>query len=354
MRIAFDAKRYFHNNTGLGNYSRTLVRGLQQFFPEDDHILYDEKAIKRTLNLGMQAAKDSCDIYHGLSNELPFDLHWRDTGHPRAAGLHTPASVITMHDVCWRTFPEMYHWHDRKLYDWKYGSSCRRADKIIAISESTKRDIIDIYDIPEDRIEVIYQPVGEEFYTKPSTPPADRDGILYVGSINQRKNLLCLLQALEIIPKDNRPKLTVVGNGKEYRQRCEAFIAEHDLGNYVEIKGYVNSQEELLSLYATAKAFVFPSFYEGFGLPIVEAALQHTPVITSTASSLPEAAGPDACFIDPNAVDAAEQLAHHIDRLCSDTEFAETVADKCEAYARRVFTPETLTKQVHTLYESLI
>lgn len=349
MRIAFDAKRYYHNNTGLGNYSRTLVRGLQKLFPDNDYMLYDEKSIERTFFLASKAKGDACDILHGLSNEVPTDSRKIPT-------------VCTIHDVCWRTFPEMYHFFDRKMYDIKYGSSCKRADKIIAISESTKRDIIDIYHIPEDKIEVIYQPVNAMFYdTLDSSarlhdrfPQISKDYILYVGSINARKNLLSVLEAMVRIPKDERPLLVVVGNGHEYKHKCDAFISSHNLDNNVVILGNVNATGDLQLLYSNAIAFVYPSFYEGFGLPVVEAALQHTPVITSNVSSLPEAAGPDACLIDPHSQDAAEHIAHYIERLCCDTEFHDTVADKVERYAREYFTPDFLFSKVMKLYERVV
>ena len=116
MKIGFDAKRYYHNNTGLGNYSRTIVGGLQEMFPENEYTLYDEKSFARTFRLGRKAADDGCDIFHGLSNEIPFDLVGKRT-----------KSIVTIHDVAWRTFPAMYHWADRQIYDYKYGRSCRKA-----------------------------------------------------------------------------------------------------------------------------------------------------------------------------------------------------------------------------------
>lgn len=363
MKIGFDAKRYYHNQTGLGNYSRTLVGGLQKLFPENEFVLYDEKSLARTFSLGKKAAKDGCDIFHGLSNELPFDLPNR---HHISHNTHYPVSIVTIHDVAWLTFPDMYHWADRKIYDWKYGSSCRRADKVLAISESTKNDVIMFYGVKEENVKVIYQPVQEYYYTplaedtcnKLITEHFGKEGlppfILYVGSINSRKNLLGALKALAMIPKENRPLLLIVGNGREYRKECEAFIAKNSLEAYTRIETSIHNNQLLQALYTKAMAFIYPSFYEGFGLPVVEAALQQTPVITTTVSSLPEAAGPDACLIDPHAADAAEQMARHIDRLCADKAHALDVGQKMEAYARRMFTPETLTKQVMEMYKELI
>lgn len=354
MKIGFDAKRYYHNKTGLGNYSRTIVRGLKELFPENEYLLYDEKAFSRTFRLGHKAESDGCDIFHGLSNELPLDIKHRRT-----------RSIVTMHDVAWLTFPDMYHLIDRRIYDWKYGRSCRMADRVIAISESTKRDVMRFYDVPEDRINVIYQPVQDYYYSPLPQSDCDRfireqfgeNGlppyILYVGSINSRKNLLGALKALAIIPEEQRPLLLIIGNGREYRRECETFIHDNRLENHTRIETSIHNNLLLQALYTNAMAFIYPSFYEGFGLPVVEAALQKTPVITTNVSSLPEAAGPDACLIDPHSEDAAEQMAHHISRLCSDKAYAETVGEKMEAYARTMFSPEKLTTEVFKAYKSL-
>jgi glycosyltransferase involved in cell wall biosynthesis len=155
-----------------------------------------------------------------------------------------------------------------------------------------------------------------------------------------------------MIPKENRPLLLIIGNGREYRKECETFIAKNSLEAYTRIETNIHNNQLLQALYTRALVFIYPSFYEGFGLPVVEAALQQTPVITTTVSSLPEAAGPDACLIDPHASDAAEQMARHIDSLCGDRALAKSTGQKMEAYARRMFTPETLTRQVMKLYEA--
>lgn len=366
--IAFDAKRYYHNKTGLGNYSRTLVSDLQRLFPDNEYVLYDEKTFSRLFRMGHKAVADGCQLFHGLSNELPMDSRC------------VPATIVTMHDVAWLTFPDMYHTFDRKIYDFKYGRSCRRADKVVAISESTKRDVMRFYGVPESRIEVIYQPVQHYYYDPMtheeavklinehfnsqqskhinSSSPWGRLGgasyILYVGSINSRKNLLSAVKALAMLPKENRPLLLCIGDGHEYRREVEQYIAQNNLADDVRIENGIHNNRLLQALYREAKAFVYPSFYEGFGLPVVEAALQQTPVITTTVSSLPEAAGPSACLIDPHATDAPEQIAYHIDHILSDTEYARTTALALEQYARTSFDPDTLTRQMMHLYESMI
>lgn len=358
MKVGFDAKRYYHNHTGLGNYSRTIVHGLQRMYPENEYVLYDEKSLNRTFRLGHRAQQEACDIFHGLSNEIPFDL-------PRVSGgCHQhPLSIVTIHDVAWRTFPDMYHWADRQIYDWKYGSSCRRADRIVAISQSTRNDVVRFYGVPEEKVEIIYQPVQQQYYTPMDDAECDRlikshfgaEGLppflLYVGSINSRKNLLGVLQALAMIPADNRPFLLIVGNGREYRQKCEQYIHSHQLEKYIRIESRLHDGHLLQALYSRAMAFVYPSFYEGFGLPVVEAALQCTPVITTTVSSLSEAAGPDACLVDPHACDAVAQIAHHMQCLVEDRELAHAIGVKMESYSRKMFDPDQLTQQMMQFYK---
>ena len=167
---------------------------------------------------------------------------------------------------------------------------------MLAISESTKRDVIRFYGVQEEKVKVIYQPVQEYYYTPLADETCDKliaehfgkqglpPFILYVGSINSRKNLLGVLQALALIPKENRPLLLIVGNGREYRRECEAFIAKNSLEAYTRIETNIHNNQLLQALYTRAMLFIYPSFYEGFGLPVVEAALQQTPVITTTVS----------------------------------------------------------------------
>ena len=373
MRIGYDAKRYYHNRTGLGNYSRTLVDAMRCQHEDVDAVLYDCKALERTLSLGRRAKREGCDLFHGLSNELPRDIV--------KAGV---PSIVTMHDVAWRTFPDMYKPWDRLIYDWKYGWSCRNATHVVCISESTKRDVMRFYGVPEERISVIYQPVQGLFYvkedenetaqaptkTKTTFEPArsaiellnslnQREArlnlqpqtyILTVGSINSRKNLMGMVKALEMIPEDMRLPLVVVGNGREYRQRVEEYIDSHHLREWVRIESNIHEAERLRELYAGAVCMLYPSFYEGFGLPVVEAQLQRCPVITSNVSSLPEAAGPDAIQVNPAK---PEEIAEALRRLLTDGEERRQRGEAGYRYCMEKFWPERLTEEMYDLYETL-
>lgn len=342
MKIAYDAKRYFHNNTGLGNYSRTLIRDINRFHHDIETTLYDSKTLERTFRLGRKAKEEGCVLFHGLSNELPRDI--------LKAGM---PSIVTMHDVAWRTFPDMYKPWDRLIYDWKYGWSAKHATHVVCISESTKRDVMRFYNILEERISVIYQPVQELFYeqTTSPTPASIERYIITVGSINSRKNLLNMVKAYERLPKANRPKFLVVGNGREYRRKVEQYIAEHGLQNDITIRSDIHDASTLKSLYAGAVCMIYPSFYEGFGLPVVEAALQRCPVITSNVSSLPEAAGPEAIQCNPNSVD---ELTNALLLLTQNEQERTARGNACHDYCRSMFNPATLTHQMYELYHSLL
>ena len=365
MRIGYDAKRYYHNRTGLGNYSRTVVNAMRSQHEDVDAVLYDCKALERTFALGRRAKREGCELFHGLSNELPRDIV--------KAGV---PSIVTMHDVAWRTFPDMYKPWDRMIYDWKYGWSCRNATHVVCISESTKRDVMRFYNVPEERISVIYQPVQGGFY-RPSKSPlkgdfpntaekdlpisaiesspfkGDRRGsyILTVGSINSRKNLMGMVKALEMIPEDERLPLVVVGNGREYRQRVEEYIDSHHLREWVRIESNIHEAERLKELYAGAVCMLYPSFYEGFGLPVVEAQLQGCPVITSNVSSLPEAAGPDALLVNPAQT---EEIAEALRLLLSSEEERKRRGEAGRRYCMEMFSPERLTEEMFQLYEKLV
>ena len=174
MKIVFDAKRFFHNTSGLGNYSRDLVRILAQYFPENEYILLNKNKsergsdilessnvhfvetskgkMSRQFKMGKDAQKQNADIFHGLSGELP--LKW---------DKKPIKKIVTIHDLIFERYPQYYSFFDRKIHFWKFRKAANSADKIIAISEQTKRDIIQFLKVPESKIEVIYQGCHKAF-----------------------------------------------------------------------------------------------------------------------------------------------------------------------------------------------
>jgi glycosyltransferase involved in cell wall biosynthesis len=371
MRIGFDAKRLFNNFTGLGNHSRTTIDILTEFFPGNEYLLYTPKikhnsttdpytdkdhcrtilpdgmikgGLWRTFRLADAARKDSVDIFHGLSNELP-------------AGMDIP-SVVTIHDVAFKTFPDMYHAADRFTYNLKWRYACRKADRIIAISECTKQDIIRFYDVDADRIDVVYQPVSPLFYTDyqgvcPESLASYVNGkpyILYVGSINSRKNLLGAIKALELLPRDLQIPIVVIGDGREYKQKVQNYIAEHSLQDMVIFSPEKVGLEGLRYLYRNAQMLIYPSFYEGFGLPVVEALLSGCPVVTSNVSSLPEAAGPHSLLADPGNI---QDISDKINRILTDSTLRSEIITHGYEFAKQQFSPDVLAAKLMSIYKKL-
>ncbi|PWN71371.1 glycosyl transferase family 1 [Chryseobacterium phosphatilyticum] len=315
MKIAFDAKRFFHNTSGLGNYSRDLVRILSQYEPDNEYLLLnknksergkdilDRSNVKfvetskgnfsRQFKMGKDAQKLGADIYHGLSGELP--LKWDKTPIKK---------VVTIHDLIFVRYPEYYSFFDRKIHFWKFKKAAETADKIIAISEQTKRDVIEFLKVPETKIEVIYQGCHKAFKEQQSQEfiQGTKDKfrlperfILNVGTIEDRKNLLNIVRAIH---ETNIP-LVVVGRKTKYYQKIAAFLKKNKMENQVIFLEGV-SMDELAVLYKRADIFVYPSFFEGFGIPVIEALFSKTVVVTSNTSCLPEAGGKDSVYIDPN------------------------------------------------------
>lgn len=365
MRIGFDAKRLYNNFTGLGNYSRTTIDILTAEYPENDYYLYTPKirvngvtlpymgkhnchtitpkgvmrgSAWRTYGLVGDMKRDGIELFHGLSNEMPTGLFH--------SGI---ASVVTIHDVAFRTFPDMYHWHDRKIYDMKWQYACNHADRIVAISECTKRDVLEFYNIPEHKVDVVYQPVNPMFYQSMPSEKVD-PYMLYVGSINSRKNLLGIVKAMELLPKDLQMPLVIVGGGGSYKQQVKQYIAARHM-EHLFIWPEMVDNTELHRLYTNAQLFIYPSFYEGFGLPVVEAQLSGCPVVTSNVSSLPEAGGPYAQLADPSS---AEDICDKMTALLTDSNLRQKAIAGGREYAMKAFHPTVLARKLMKVYESLI
>jgi glycosyltransferase involved in cell wall biosynthesis len=366
MRIGFDAKRLYNNFTGLGNHSRTTIEILTAEFPEEEYYLYTTKvtdntvtypflhkahchtvvpsgamkgSLWRTLGIVNNLKKDSIELFHGLSNEIPVGISKTEI-----------ASVVTIHDVAFKTFPDMYHGLDRIVYDRKWNYACKHADHIIAISECTKNDIIKFYGVPEEKISVLYQPVSPIYYNEgeeEAKEAADKPYMLYVGSINSRKNLLGIVKAMEMLPSDLQIPLVIVGNGGAYKQQVQHYIADHNMEKQFIWKQIIDNRE-LKKLYAGASLFVYPSFYEGFGLPVVEALLCGCPIVTSNVSSLPEAAGPASIQIDPNDTRA---IADGMEKALIDSGLRKRMIEEGRRYAMDSFHPTVLARKLMDIYK---
>jgi len=375
MRIGFDSKRLFNNFTGLGNYSRTLLRNLGNFFNENDYYLYspklkrtpettlflDQKPFQtfgsnsffksywRTYSIVDQLKKDRIELYHGLSHEIPVGLQKSKI-----------KSIVTIHDLIFKIYPKLFNSIDRMIYDQKLRHSCLKADKIIAISNNTKSDIINIYDIDPLKIEVIYQSCNTLYYDSLQKGKSDnvlakynisKEYFLCVGSIEKRKNLKLILESYRQFSPEKRIPLVMIGRGRRYGKEILGMIKEKGLEGSVHWIYDLEDNLDLKTIYNRSLALLYPSLYEGFGLPVVEAMLSKTPVITSNVSSLPEAGGPDSLYIDPRDPEA---LTDAINKILDDSDLRERMIKSGYEYAMQKFNAKQTTHQVMDCYLSTL
>lgn len=359
MKIGFDAKRAAQNRTGLGNYSRFILRILSENLPDEkklflyipnpkkylllDSLLKDSgfilkspaslfwicfKSLWRTWGVSGDISLDGVSLFHGLSNELPLNIR-------KVKGAK---SIVTIHDLIFLHYPECYHRIDRTIYNYKFRKACEHADRIIAVSECTKKDIIDLYHIDSDKIDVVYQGCDPVFKQKASDQlkyevkkryELPDKFILYVGSIEKRKNLLLLIKAMRFLPDD----ISVIAVGKytSYVDEVKKYATNEEI--WSRIKMIHNLPFEYLpAMYQLSHLFVYPSRFEGFGIPIIEAIHSRVPVISCTGSCLEEAGGPSTVYVSP---DDETQLAHSILKIWNDNSVRDKMINDGKKYVER-------------------
>jgi len=328
--IGYDAKRIVRNGTGLGSYGRTLVNDLAPLMPDTTLRLYAPDAGRDDLRCQVQPRenvrfcyprhlrfrlqrdwwrmkgvvkdlrRDGVELYHGLSGELPEGLS--------AAGI---PGVVTVHDLIFLRHPEFYPALDAFFYKLKFRKMLREATRIIAISACTKRDILYYGDFPEDRIDLVYQSCSTRF-SQPVSPSLLVEArrkyrlpqryVLNVGTVEVRKNILLGIRAMAKLPADLH--LVIVGRQTKYQKQLDAEIRKLGLGNRIHfLQGVPNTL--LPAVYRQSEAFIYPSRYEGFGVPVIEAIQSGLPVVAATGSCLEEAGGPDSLYVDPDDADGA-------------------------------------------------
>ena len=383
MNIGFDAKRAYENNTGLGHYSRTLIKSLAAFYPQyfyylfapkitdkfktseyrniipvtptgiGDGLLKNKWRSKWVLN---DLIKRDISLYHGLSHQIPVGIN--DT---------KIKSVVTIHDLIFERYPEQFNAINVHLFRKKFTYACKNADRIIAISEQTKNDIVSFYNIPETKIEVCYQSCDDIYRNAVTEQEKIRirklynlpeQFFLYVGSVIERKNLLKVIEAVKILKNSINIPLVVIGNGSGYKAKIKTYIAQHKLEKDViflsenetvnKLEGF-HSSADFPAIYQHATAMVYPSSFEGFGIPVLEALCSKLPVITSNISCLPEAGGDAAYYVNPLS---AEEIATGMKRIATDKILADLMKEKGIAHANN-FTPEKTAASVMNVYRSI-
>tara|TARA_Y100000589_G_scaffold326903_1_gene367628 strand:+ start:591 stop:1712 length:1122 start_codon:yes stop_codon:yes gene_type:complete len=373
MKIGFDAKRAFLNNTGLGNYSRDSIRILGSFYPNNQYHLYTPKAtsnprlsflenqaqfhvntpvtfinntfsgIWRSVLLSKQLQKDGVDIYHGLSNELPKGIEKTKI-----------KTVVTIHDLIFIRYPHLFKAINRKIYYHKFLHACQVADHIIAVSQQTKEDIMEFFAIPAHKITVVYQGCHHVFQSEITQEEKEAvcnkhqlpsNYLLYVGSIEERKNLLTLLKSMKELPEQY---LVVIGDGKQYKKQCLKFVEDNNLNQRINFLTGL-SLNEMAAIYQSAEMMIYPSIFEGFGIPILEALFCNIPVITSKDGCFSESGGSHSYYINPLDKNELTQAIKHIQ---SDKNLREHMIIKGQQHAQK-FTDKKIAENLMNIYQSL-
>ena len=368
MKIAYDAKRIFHNNTGLGNYGRDIVRILDNHLLEKHFYLFNTKKSKleslvssenttivypkgifwkffptlwRLFGQWKQIQSLDVSFYHGLSGEIPIQL--KKNNIPK---------IVTIHDLIFLSHPQYYNFFDRIIYRLKFQYAVSVSDYIIAISEQTKADIIKYLNADETKIKVIYQGCNKVFKKKYSEDEKLQNRkkfklpdeyVLNVGTLQERKNALTLIKAIN----STDHQLVLVGNEKSYAKKLHSYIKEEQLENQVTFIQNVSS-EDLALIYQNATIFCYPSICEGFGIPIIEALYTGLPVITTKFGCFPEAAGPNSIYVDPN--DEVE-IRKKLNELFTEPSLREEIKIKGLEYVHR-FSDENVAKNLINLYNT--
>lgn len=337
MRVAIDIRKL--HDFGIGTYIRNLLRHLARLDPESEYIVFcrpEDSAtagelganfrsipdrsppysLREQFSLPLAVAREKVDVYHAPHYVLPI--------------LTPGRKVVTIHDCIHLMFPEYLRYRLGTRYAHAMMSSAaRRAHRILTVSESSKRDILRFFPVKPEKISVIHNAIDEHVRTPPTEATIDRvreryqladPFVLYVGNVKPHKNVERLIEAFALVRRRAADglKLVIIGDEITKFQTLRRAVHHHKLHKHVRFLGFV-PDDTLSVLYRLAGVFVFPSLYEGFGLPPLEAMACGAPVITSDVSSLPEVVGDAALLVDPYS---SEAIADAIMRVLSDASLA--------------------------------
>ena len=367
MRIGIDARKL--HDFGIGTYIRNLVRQLSRQDHETDYVL-----LCRTADAaGIAALGPNFRPVPETSGNYSFSEQWRIPLALKREGVtlfHAPhyvlpplvrcRSVVTIHDCIHLMFPQyLPNWLAHGYARASIEMAARRATRVLTVSESSKRDILRFVNADPDKIDVIYNAYDERFGLEPREEDIVRlreryqlqdRFVLYAGNVKPHKNLERLIEAFHLVRRRGLDDLKLVMIGDEISKYAalKRAVHQHQLHKYVRFFGYL-PEDTLAIMYRLAGVFVFPSLYEGFGLPPLEAMASGTPVVTSNLSSMPEVAGDAAILVDPYDPEA---IADGMYRVLTDSSLHADLRQKGLARARQ-FSWEDSVRRVRAIYEAV-
>ncbi len=367
MRVAIDARKL--HDFGIGTYIRNLLRHLARIDTTSEYVLlcYEgDLDVAATLGPNFRTVLEPSPNYSFREQfHVPWILRREQPDVYHAPHYVLPSavrcpSVVTIHDCIHLRFPQ--YLPNRAAYFYARATmwaAARQADAILTVSEASKLDILRYCKVPEQKVVVVHNAIDERFSTVPDAEDVARvreryqlthGFILYVGNIKPHKNLVRLIEAFARVRRGPHEdlKLLIIGDQISKLPALRLAVHHHKLHKHVRFLGYI-PDETLSVLYRLAAAFVFPSLYEGFGLPPLEAMACGAPVVTSNTSSLPEVAGDAAVLVDPYSVDA---IVEGIERVIDDPAFAAELRRRGPLRARE-FSWERSVAKTHDLYTAI-
>jgi glycosyltransferase involved in cell wall biosynthesis len=368
LRIAIDARKL--RDYGIGTYVRNLLRHLARIDTATEYVLLcraPDCGMPAELGPNFRAVVESSPAY-SVREQLRVPIDLRREGVDLFHAPHyvlpplTPCrSIVTIHDCIHLRFPQ--YLPNRLGYAYARASlwaATHRADRVLTVSEASKRDILRYFHVPAAKIDVIYNAIDERFGEAPDAHEVDlvRERyqlndpfVLYAGNIKPHKNLERLIEAFHMLRRHGPPsvKLLIIGDEISKYATLRRAVHKYKLHKHVRFLGFVPDRT-LAALYRLAAVFVFPSLYEGFGLPPLEAMASGTPVITSNVSSLPEVVGEAALLIDPYEPGA---IAEAMRRVLTEPGLSDRL--RAQGLARaRTFSWERSVRRVREIYEEVL
>jgi glycosyltransferase involved in cell wall biosynthesis len=322
VRIGIDARKL--HDFGIGTYIRNLLRELATIDQTTEYVLFckpEDNGIAASLGPNFRAAAERAGHY-SISEQISIPVAVKrehldlfHAPHYVLPVLTPTRSVVTIHDCIHLMFPEyLRHRLGHAYAHAALWTAAHKSDRIFTVSEQSKRDILKFFNVPPEKIVVTPNAIDERFSVIPSEEHViqtreryqlSHTYLLYVGNIKPHKNLERLVEAFHMVREQGRPELEllIIGDEISNLQSLRRAVHKHQLHRYVRFLGFV-PDKTLAVLYRLASVFVFPSLYEGFGLPPLEAMASGTPVVTSNVSSLPEVVGDAAILVDPYRAEA--------------------------------------------------
>jgi glycosyltransferase involved in cell wall biosynthesis len=363
MRIGIDATPIFLRKGGIGFYTHNLLESLTRIDTKNEYILFKTTQSQPEAPIPFisrpnvrviytpkwlqkrRCYKERIDLYHGTNFRL--------------RGRGRKGNCVTIHDLAFKHYPHfLKRRFGQSLSFWKTKRDVHRADRVIAVSQHTAKDVVEFFKIDKERVRVVYH--GVEDYFRPDVPAESileikinyriltPQYILWVGTLEPRKNLPTLIEAYSKLKSIHSEYTLVLGGGPGWQYQDILNLAL-SLGNRIQITGYL-PQEDLIPLYAGASLFVYPSLYEGFGMPLLEAMASGVPIVASKTSSIPEVVGDAGILVDPLSI---SDLSEAILKLLENSSLRSTYKERGIQRAKQ-FTWERAAQETLKIYQEII